>query len=220
MSKELIEAFQEELSQAIDKFLKSTGSRHWIYSEKLESITANFSDDSPPYQLGTLPFQMFVSDCKELQKKINQMKIKEQAKENALSVMREAMREQTASTMRENIRENIRENALSLLREAIKLSTESGLLDELQGYCANPDSINDVCDAVASFKQYYFYYSWIVDECFRENESDNGLRHTTVVSNNPPKEFLSDLLNGWVEIRQFPSKEKMEEFAKTVGLGN
>ena len=193
MSKELIEVFQEKLSQTIDKFLKSIGTKNWIYSEKLESITANFSDDSPPYQLGTLPFQMFVSDCKELQKKINQMKIKEQAKENALSTMQEAM----------------------------KLATESGLFDELSGYCANPDSINDVCDAVNSFrKQYYFYYSWVVDECFRENENDNGLRHTTVISNRPPKEFLSNLLDGWVEIRQFPSKQKMEEFAKTVGLGS
>ena len=187
MSKGLI----EELSQTIDNFLKSTGSRHWIYSEKLESITANFSDNSPRYQLGTIPFQTFVSDCKELQEKINQVKVTE----------------------------NMKENALSLLKEAIKLSTESGLFDELQSHCGNPDSINDVCDAVDSFKQYYFYYSWVVDEHFRENENDNGLRHTTLVSNRPPKEFLSDLLDGWVEIRQFPSKEKMEEFAETVGLG-
>lgn len=113
----------------------------------------------------------------------------------------------------------MREQALSLLREAIKLSTESGLFDELAGYCANPNSINDVCDAVASFNQYYYYYSWICDESFLESEEDNGLRHTTMVSFSPPKEFLSNLLGGWVEIRQFPSEEKMEEFAKTVGLG-
>ena len=187
MSKELI----EELSQTIDKFLKDTGSKNWIYSEKLESITANFSDGIPRHHLGTIPFQIFVSDCKEIQGKINQMKEKE----------------------------DMRYPALSLLREAMKKATDSGLFDELQGYCANPDSINDVCAAVDSFNQYYYYYSWVVDECFRESEKDNGFRHTTIVSDYPPKEFLSDLLDGWVEIRQFPSKEKMEEFADTVGLG-
>lgn len=211
MSKELIKVFQEELSQAIDEFLKATGSKNWINSEKLESITANFSDDSPRYQLGRIPFQVFVSSCEELQNKINRMKAREQAKENALSLLRENMREQA--------KENMRENAISAMREAMKLATSSGLFDELQGYCANPDSINDVCDAVDSFGQHYFYYSWVVDEQFRENENDNGLRHTTLVTNRPPKEFLADLLDGWVEIRRFPNKEKMEEFAKTVGLG-
>lgn len=107
----------------------------------------------------------------------------------------------------------MKEKALSLLKEAIKLSTESGLFDELSGYCANSYSINDVCDAVDCLQQkYYYYHKW-------KSEEDGGLRHTTVISNHPPKEFLSTLLDRWVEIRQFPSKEKLEEFAKTVGLG-
>lgn len=67
--------------------------------------------------------------------------------------------------------------------------------------------------------KYYYYYCWTIDACFRENEEDNGLRHTTIVTACPPREFLSGLLSSWVEIRQFPSEEKMEEFAKTVGLG-
>lgn len=67
--------------------------------------------------------------------------------------------------------------------------------------------------------KYYYYYCWTIDACFLENEEDNGLRHTTIVTECPPRKFLSDLLSGWVEIRQFPSEEKMEEFAKTVGLG-
>jgi hypothetical protein len=186
-----IENLHEELSKTIDKFMKDTGCEHWIYSEKLESISANFSDCSPRYHLGTLTFQRFVSDCKEIQAKINQIRTQTEA----------------------------RNQAFSLLKEAIAKASESGLFDELAAYCGNPNSINDVCDAVASVKQYYYYYSWVVDECFRENENDNGLRHTTVVSNDPPKEFLASLLNGWVEIRQFPSEEKLEEFAKTVGLG-
>jgi hypothetical protein len=116
-------------------------------------------------------------------------------------------------------KEQAKAEALSSLKEAITKATESGLFDELAAYCGNPDSINDVCDAVASVKQYYYYHKWIVDECFRENEKDNGIRHTTIVSNDPPKEFLASLLDGWVELRQFPSKEKLQEFAKTVGLG-
>lgn len=67
--------------------------------------------------------------------------------------------------------------------------------------------------------KYYYYYCWIIDTCLRKDEEDNGLRHTTIVTKCPPKEFLSTLLSSWVEIRQFPSEEKMEEFAKTVGLG-
>jgi len=186
-----IEDLQEELSRTIDKFMKDTGCEHWICSEKLESISANFSDCSPRYQLGTKPFQRFVSDCKKIQGKINQIQTKQQTKEEAFS----------------------------LLKEAIKISTESGLFDELVACCKNPDSINDICDAVNSVKQYYYYYSWVVHECFLESEKDNGLRHTTVVSSWSPKEFLASLLDGWVEIRQFPSEEKLEEFAKTVGLG-
>lgn len=186
-----IEDLQDELSRTIDKFIKDIGCQHWIYSEKLESVTANFSDETSVYHLGTVPFLVFVSKCKELQAKINQIRTKEQVKAEALFS----------------------------LKEAITKATESGLFDELSAYCGNPDSINDVCDAVNSVKQYYYYYSWKTDECFRENEKDNGLRHTTVVSYDPPKEFLTSLLDGWVEIRQFPSKEKLEEFAKTVGLG-
>ena len=186
-----IEDLHEELSKTIDKFMKDTGCKQWVDSEKLESVTANFSDSSHRFQLGTLPFQRFVSDCKEIQAKINQIRTKEQAKAEALSS----------------------------LKEAIAKATESGLFDELAAYCGDPDSINDVCDAVNSVNRHYYYYSWVVDECFRENENDNGIRHTTVVSYDPPKEFLASLLNGWVEIRQFPSEEKLEEFAKTVGLG-
>ena len=81
------------------------------------------------------------------------------------------------------------------------------------------DRYHDVCDAVASIKRQYYYYSFVVDEHFRDNEKDNGLRHTTVVSFWSPKEFLASLLDGWVEIRQFSSEEELEKFAKTVGLG-
>jgi hypothetical protein len=186
-----IEDLHEELSKTIDKFMKDTGCEQWVDSPKLECVTANFSDCSPRFHLGCIPFQRFVSDCKEIQAKINQIRTKEQAKAEALSS----------------------------LKEAIAKATESGLFDELAAYCGNPDSINDVCDAVASVNRHYYYYSWVVSECFRENENDNGLRHTTIVSYDPPKEFLASLLNGWVEIRQFPSEEKLEEFAKTVGLG-
>lgn len=68
--------------------------------------------------------------------------------------------------------------------------------------------------------KYYYYYSWIIADHFRDNEEDSGLRHTTIVTFCPPKEFLTSLLDTWVEIRQFPSLEKLEEFAQTVGLGN
>jgi hypothetical protein len=40
-------------------------------------------------------------------------------------------------------------NALVLLRQALMVATESGALDELLVNCKSPDSINDLCDAVA-----------------------------------------------------------------------
>lgn len=47
-----------------------------------------------------------------------------------------------------NLKNNEKAKSLSLLREAIKQATETGLFDELVSYCSNPNSINDVCDAV------------------------------------------------------------------------
>lgn len=42
---------------------------------------------------------------------------------------------------------------LQRLNEILELATREGLLDDLQGYCKNPDSINDVCDAVDALLQ-------------------------------------------------------------------
>jgi hypothetical protein len=38
--------------------------------------------------------------------------------------------------------------ALRKLSEALTLATNTGLFDEIVGYCTSPDSINDLCDAV------------------------------------------------------------------------
>ena len=54
--------------------------------------------------------------------------------------------------------------------------------------------------------KYYYYHAW---KDF----------HTTVVSEEPPESFLSNLLTGWTQVRRFDTRVEMEEFADTVGLG-
>ncbi|PNE59578.1 hypothetical protein A8H39_00050 [Paraburkholderia fungorum] len=43
-------------------------------------------------------------------------------------------------------------DALQLLKVALAAATDSGLFDELLANCKSPDSINDVCDAVAELE--------------------------------------------------------------------
>jgi hypothetical protein len=43
-------------------------------------------------------------------------------------------------------------DALQLLKAALSAATDSGLFDELLADCKNPDSINDLCDAVAGLE--------------------------------------------------------------------
>lgn len=59
---------------------------------------------------------------------------------------------------------------LEKLQGLLEVATREGLLDDLQGYCKNPDSINDVCDAV--------------EECLRERKEAE--------SYNPPEEFSGE----------------------------
>lgn len=58
-------------------------------------------------------------------------------------------------------------------------------------------------------KKYFYYHKW---------ENETGRCHTTVVTDQPPKEFLDSLLGNWVEIRQFSSEEELRKFGNTVGL--
>lgn len=39
-------------------------------------------------------------------------------------------------------------NTLKELNDVLQVATACGMLDDLQKFCKNPDSINDVCDAV------------------------------------------------------------------------
>jgi hypothetical protein len=39
-------------------------------------------------------------------------------------------------------------STLEELQEILEISTACGLLDDLKTYCKNPDTINDICNAV------------------------------------------------------------------------
>ncbi len=67
--------------------------------------------------------------------------------------------------------------------------------------------------------KYYYYTKWTLPyDIMQDDAPRETVYHSTWVTEQSPKEFLSNCTNDVIFFQRFSSRKEMEQFAQSVGL--